>query len=80
MFLFQILKNLLGQDNVICYLSTLNESILIRSDKVIHNRLESINQNFGDDFVSDITEANRSILGNKLRGRDFWDQSNESKV
>jgi hypothetical protein len=43
-------------------------------------RFNSIGQGFGNNFVDDITESNRSEILREDRVRFFWDKSNESLV
>ena len=51
----------MGDEDVIINVSPFNESILVRA---IHQGLQPINQDLKDDFVNNITEANRSEMGN----------------
>ena len=54
----------MGDEDVIRNVSPFDESILVRGDNAIHQGPQPINQDLRDDFVNNITEANRSEMRN----------------
>ena len=50
------------------------------SNDLIHDGSKSVDQDFGNDFVGDIIETNRSIMGNIVRTFSFRNKGDHGFV
>ena len=62
-------------DSIIGDLSAMNETTLVRANHSLHDLLQSIQEGFSNYLVTNITEADRAELGNKLRVLCFGNQN-----
>lgn len=56
------MDHLFSHHNLVQGLSTLDEGPLSRADNFIENRLKSPDQDFGDNFIGNVTEDNGMVI------------------
>jgi len=71
-------NNFLQNNRVIRSSPTRQKTTLIGANNIIKNRSQSVNQNFGDNFVSNVAQADRSEIFVSVRSVNLRNECNES--
>jgi len=72
------MNNFMQNNRIIRSSSTRQKAALVGANNVIKNWSQSVNENFGDDFVSNIAQADRSEIFEGIWNVNLRNESNES--